>query len=89
MNAVIEMNGMQLSCTRATASEILHYVNHRIRPGRFVQAVIENDLMTAIEIADAQDRLALPQTIRLLKSEAPADAYGSPDNFRAWIKLHD
>lgn len=50
----------------------------------FYRAVLSNDLIGAVALADADNRAALPDFVDYLVSSAPIDCYGSPERVEAW-----
>ena len=54
------------------------------RPGGFVTAVLENDLMTAIGRADPDNLKSLQKYVRLLHNYLPVRSYGSKEAVEAW-----
>lgn len=53
-------------------------------PGRFLCAVLCNDLREAVGLADAENLAALPAYIGYLYNEAPAACYGSLEKVAEW-----
>jgi hypothetical protein len=62
------------------------YFNLRIEPGRFLRAVLSNDLAVAVTHAAPESLSALPQLVRLLLNDAPAYAWGKQDVVLAWCE---
>lgn len=62
------------------------YVDNRIPPGDFLQAVICNDLVEACGRADAENARNLPAYVAWLYNEAPRPCWGSRDAMEAWLK---
>lgn len=62
------------------------YVEHGVAPGSFLTAVICNDLRKAMERADHINRERLFDIVCWFYNEAPAQCWGSPENFHAWVK---
>jgi len=55
-----------------------------VRPGSFFFAVLCNDLRNAIGYADPYSLVELPGIVSWLHNEAPAAAWGSPEQCKAW-----
>lgn len=55
--------------------------------GSFHRAVLSNDLIDALALADATNRAALPAIARYLSSCAPPDSFGSREKVSAWRGL--
>lgn len=60
------------------------YFNQGIRPGRFLTAVLSNNLVEAFGRADPRSVDLLPRLVELVFHYAPAMAWGSPQAFDAW-----
>lgn len=65
---------------------LARYLEEGIRPGSFLSAVLENDLLGAVMYADDVSRAAIPNVVRYLANHAPASAWGSPMAVSQWIK---
>ena len=68
------------------------YIQHGIKPGKFLQAVMENNLVDALAQADLTNRQHLHAYSRLLYNCLPSrnaneTPWGSPESVAAWIKL--
>lgn len=61
------------------------YIEHRIPPGSFLQPVLENDLRTACEMADDENRYRLFDYIYFLYHKAPSECWGSPEKVHDWL----
>lgn len=62
------------------------YIERGILPGRFLQAILSNDFITAYGRADHINRFALHDFARFLDRWAPRECYGSPEKVAAWSK---
>lgn len=63
------------------------YILQRIRTGRFLQAVLENDLAGTILRADYQTSLDdLRAVLQALGAYAPGTCYGSPEKVEKWLR---
>jgi hypothetical protein len=71
---------------QSTKDTIDGYVKHRWRPGSFVQAVLENDLMSAMGQADEQNRRDIFEICMYVYNEIPGSCHGSPERVRTWLK---
>ena len=63
------------------------YVNHHIKPGDFLTAVIQNNLTEAIGRADEGSYSVLREIVRWFYNEAPFTCWGSPEKMDEWLKL--
>jgi hypothetical protein len=75
---------------KAAVPEHLHeglvgYLVHGIKPGSFLAAVLENNLMIAVTSADEQSMAGLRAIVRFLLHSAPDGAWGSRATVNAWI----
>ncbi len=61
------------------------YIEHRYPPGRFLNAVLSNDLRTACEKADHINRHRLFDIVSWLYNEAPGNCWGSAEAVRLWL----
>jgi hypothetical protein len=58
---------------------------HRIPTGGFLQACLENNLTEAVGRADFININLLPDIVRYMYNELPADSWGSPERVQAWL----
>jgi hypothetical protein len=58
------------------------------RMGKFLYALLSNDLMGAFQHADAENLAAMFHWAVFLHNYAPADCFGSVKAVDAWWKLH-
>jgi hypothetical protein len=65
------------------------YVDEHRAPGNFLTAVICNDLKEAVARADEVNAKLLREYVRWFYNEAPAQCWGSKENFQNWIKQGD
>lgn len=68
-----------------TRQAINNYLDHGLRPGSFLRAVLENDLHTAIARADADNREALGHIVAWVCKWAPYESFGNPVNVDKWL----
>jgi len=61
------------------------YVEHHIKPGSFLMAVLENDFGCALEYADPVNREYLVEWAETLYNELPGDCWGSPEKVQSWL----
>ena len=67
-------------------SALSRYLYHGIAPGDFLTAVLMNDLSEACGRADDENRYLIFEYVKFLHNELPSGCWGSPENFKAWIK---
>lgn len=61
------------------------YVEHHIKPGRFLRAVLENDFVLAAGRADDTNQRYLMAWADTLYNEIPRGCWGSPEKVKAWL----
>lgn len=61
------------------------YVAHRIEPGGFVRAVLENDLKGAFGKADRYNRNNMFEIVKYCYNEIPYTCWGSPEAVQNWL----
>lgn len=62
------------------------YVEHQIRPGHFLSAVLSNDLKGALGYMDDPTGASLLQVFRWLLSEPPATCWGNAAKVDRWVE---
>ena len=62
------------------------YVNYRINPGGFLTAIIQNDLMNAVGLADDANMSNIPAFVNYFYNHAPSTCWGSPEKMKAWLE---
>ena len=70
-----------------TAEGLDRYVQERIHPGSFLEAVLCNDLREACGHADEDNAVALWAIVGYLHNEVPGLCWGSPEKFSAWLSV--
>lgn len=68
---------------------IAHYISAGIPPGRFLQAVICNNLREALGQADDTNRLNLFALVSWFHCEAPSLCWGTPERYEAWLRAYE
>ena len=74
------------TCPERFRGGIERYLAHRIAPGSFLRAVLENDLMGAVGHADEESARELQALVRWLWQEMPSNLWGSKERVAAWLK---
>ncbi len=62
-----------------TKAALDRYVNHKILPGGFLMKVLSNDLFGAVGQAYSENAAALPDIVRYIYNQLPANAWGSQE----------
>ena len=65
---------------------IQRYVDNGIRPGRFLEAVICNNLFASVGEADEENLQNLPAYTAYFYNETPSACWGSKEKMEAWIE---
>lgn len=65
---------------------IERYINHRLAPGGFLEAVLCNDLKKAVQRADVVNRDHLADYVKWFTNRAPSGCWGSRERYEAWLK---
>lgn len=65
------------------------YICDRVHPGGFLTAVLSNDLKEAVCRADDTNIRHIADYVRFLFNYAPMACWGSPEDFRNWLKQGD
>lgn len=66
---------------------IYRYMEEGCLPGRFLTAVIENNLMNACAWADDENVQNIPAYAAYLYNECPSASHGSKKKMQDWIKM--
>ena len=61
------------------------WVNHSVRPGYFLSAVLKNDLKGAVLAADPENTSGIVGLVHFLWQHCPAECWGSVAKFDAWL----
>ncbi len=69
-----------------TMAALKRYVEHRIQPGHFLTAVLENNLMESLGRADEDNRAAIFEICMYIYNEIPGLCHGSPERVRNWLE---
>lgn len=69
-----------------TIDSLIRYVNNGIPTGSFLEAVLSNDLFTAVTRADQWNKQALPRICELIYNYLPGSCHGSHELYKAWLE---
>lgn len=69
-----------------TYKQLIEYRDHRVPPGGFVRACLENDLTQALNKADHSNTRAIFDIARFMHWELPSPAWGNPSKVRDWLE---
>ena len=64
---------------------IERYVEYGVRPGSFLTAIIENNLVQAVGQADEENMQNIPAFVDYFYNMAPLACWGSPAKMQAWV----
>jgi len=70
-----------------TREGLIKYCREGIKPGSFLTAVLENDLMRATAQADKENREAIFEICKFVYNELPSACWGSREKVRNWIEI--
>ena len=62
------------------------YIEHRVAPGHFLTAVIENNLKESFARADDTNINRMFDVVAFMYNEAPMACWGSPEKMIKWLK---
>jgi hypothetical protein len=83
-------NHLERKVTMATLEShiaaIQRYVDHGIEPGSGTRAVLENDLLGAIQRLDPTSTEILPEIVRYLYNHVPMAVWGSPERVQQHLQ---
>jgi len=65
---------------------LVSYFNDHQSTGHFLTAVLENDLMGAMNHADSTNKKAIPAYAMWLYNHADVGAFGSKEKVKAWLE---
>jgi len=67
-------------------TELRRYINTGIKPGQFVQAILENNLVDACSYADIRARRRIYEYVCWLCNNAPEECWGSERAVYDWLR---
>jgi hypothetical protein len=73
-----------MTLTDQNLAPLHNWVDTGWLPAGFLQTVMANDLIGAVERADAENIHKIPAYIAWLYNQAPSDCWGSAKKIRAW-----
>lgn len=65
--------------------QIREYVDNRQMPGGFLYAVVRNDLLGAVTVADYENLTNLPAFVAYFYNHAPAGCWGDAKRVSEWL----
>ena len=65
---------------------IRRYVDERIPPGRFLTAIIQNNLSGAVGQADDENMKNIPAFVGYCYNKTPGACWGSKAKMKAWLE---
>lgn len=68
-----------------TAHNLKMYVEYGQYPGSFLVNVLYNDVLTAIEFADDENKAALGELVHAIKWKTPIGCHGNLEKVQAWM----
>jgi len=70
----------------STRAGIMRFVEHGIKPGDFLTAVLSNDLRGAIGHADDENQRDIVEICQFIHMEIPYNCHGSLERMNNWIE---
>ena len=64
---------------------ITRYIEHGTKPGSFLEAIIINDLSSAVANADDENIGNIPAYVAYFYNHAPSSCWGSDEKMHNWI----
>jgi hypothetical protein len=71
-----------------TRKALISYVEKGTEPDAFVEAVLCNDLVNAVSLADSTNLAGLKDIVLWLTTQAPDAAWGSAAKVNRWLNTH-
>ncbi len=68
---------------------LTRYIENKIKPGGFLTAVLCNNLKLAVGQADYINIKIIPVYVSFLYNNAPANCWGSVENFENYLRNED
>ncbi len=65
---------------------LIRYIEHGIKPGSFLTAILCNDLLSAVGHADSVNKSRIPEYVKYLFNEVPGNCWGSPEAMQTWME---
>lgn len=78
-------DGLHLIPQHMMHGAIARYIEHGIRPGHFLTALLSNDFMEAMGRADSENMAAIQGWAQFLYNYVPSNCYRSPEKVKAWM----
>lgn len=72
-------------CPSNIVHSIEKYVTQGYKPGGFLTAVLQNDLTSAVMLADKDNLVALPHIVAYVYHKVPSNCWGSKDRVNNWL----
>jgi len=70
-----------------TKEALDRYLNRGISPGRFLTAVLSNDLSEACLLADEENSKDLVEIVLHVYNNFPIACWTSPERVKAWVRV--
>jgi len=65
---------------------VQRYIENRVKPGSFLQAVICNNLKESFARADEINIALMFDIVNFFHNEVPGNCWGSPERMEGWLK---
>lgn len=85
-NERLTRNAVECGIPSYMIDGLVRYLVDHVPTGDFLRAVLENNLMRALDKADITNSPLLRNYARFLYNYAPLGSYGSRENVRKWLE---
>lgn len=76
---------VKFKLTQEEIAPLRRYIDNKILPGSFLEAVLRNNLKEAMGRADSRNRRRVFEYVEYLYNYAPAICWGSDEKYEAWL----
>lgn len=83
----LERSARDRGVPRHLIPSLVEYVVDRCPTGRFLEAVLSNNLIETMQRADNSSLAGLVPLMSFIKWHIPADCWGSPEKVKAWLEV--
>jgi hypothetical protein len=73
------------NCPEKFRDGLERYLQHRLAPGHFLTAVLENNLQEAVGRGDAESLWLLRPLVLFLYNDCPGNSWGSKERVTEWL----
>ncbi len=81
------LDNSRIGIPEHTFEALKRYVEHRLPPGGFLEAVLTNNFIETVGRADDQNSEKLKEIAEFVYWELPGSCWGSPEKVREWLEV--